>query len=65
MREIRLSGLEGGVVDIRHPYPYFIAKVAYPSTFLLFFSGTVAGYLQHVYGCLAAVPLKNKRKKEG
>ncbi len=28
MREIRLSGLEGGVVDIRHPYPYFIAKVA-------------------------------------
>jgi len=39
MREIRLSGLEGGVVDIRHPYPYFIAKVAYPSIFLLFFSG--------------------------
>lgn len=24
MREIRLSGLEGGVADIRHPYPYFI-----------------------------------------
>ena len=22
MREIRLSGLEGGVADIRHPYPY-------------------------------------------
>ena len=25
MREIRPSGLEGGVADIRHPYPYFVA----------------------------------------
>ncbi len=25
MREIRLSGLEGGVAVTRHPYPYFIA----------------------------------------
>ena len=39
----------------------FIAKVAYPSIFLLFFSGTAAGYLQHFYRCSAAVPLKNKR----
>src|SRR5229473_7974889 len=39
----------------------FIAKVAYPSIFLLFFSGTAASYLQHFYRCSAAVPLKNKR----
>jgi len=25
MREIRLSGLEGGVALTRHPYPYHIA----------------------------------------
>jgi hypothetical protein len=25
MREIRPSGLEGGVAVTRHPYPYFIA----------------------------------------
>ena len=25
MREIRLSGLEGGVAVTRHPYPYIIA----------------------------------------
>ena len=24
MREIRPSGLEGGVAAIRHPYPYFV-----------------------------------------
>ena len=43
----------------------FIAKVAYPSIFLLFFSGTAAGYLQHCYLCSAAVPLKNKRGSGG
>ncbi len=30
MREIRLSGLEGGVVDIRHPYPYYWSAWTFP-----------------------------------
>lgn len=33
MREIRLSGLEGGVADIRHPYPYFIETRTKPIFF--------------------------------
>jgi len=28
MREIRLSGLEGGVAVTRHPYPYDLAQRA-------------------------------------
>ena len=35
MREIRLSGLEGGVALIRHPYPYLLNAIVLVSIFLM------------------------------
>ena len=38
MREIRQSGLEGGVALTGHPYPYSIETAPFPISYL-FFSG--------------------------